>query len=513
MLRFRARSEVDIGMSTLANPTDEKKFGVIYTPKPVVDLMLRKCSGIAGKRICDPSCGDGEFLVEIAERIYRRLAKGESSKQLHYTLENLTGFDIDKEALKICRKRLNDVARKYKRKPLKWNLCLRDGLDLQKNRTLLSVMSGEKETEKFDIVIGNPPYVRIQHLEKSRREKIYRSKWELVSGCSDLFIVFFEIGLHLLKDKGELVYITPNSWLKTAAGKALRNHVKGNHNIKFLCDFGDTQVFEGYTTYTSIVILEKHGRKKEKVPAYKCDEIQKGKPLQLKNGYVVHTTDSVWSLFSKEDRNFLDECVESATATLAEIASINVGIQTLADNVFIFEAGSVDLEKEITRRIFKASVMKEGRDKTERVIIYPYKDGKLIPENELEKKYPKAYKHLLSKKKQLMARDKGEMKAENWYGYGRGVSIVSGFGTKLLTSSINPKPNFQKCEDPDALFYSGYCVKPKDENVDIDALLEELNSERMERYIRLTSSPFQGGWFSYAKKYIQSFPVTERVYT
>ena len=334
----------------------------------------------------------------------------------------------------------------------------------------------------------------------------------MVSGCSDLFIIFFEIGLHLLNDGGELVYITPNSWLKTAAGKQLREHVRDRHNIKFLCDFGDTQVFEGCTTYTSIVIMEKHGRKKKKVPAYKCDEVKKGRPLQLKNGYVVHTADSVWSLFTKEDREFLDDCFGNATARLADIASINVGIQTLADNVFILEKGTVDLEPGITKRIFKASVMKEGRDKTERVIIYPYRDGKLIPEKELKKKYPQAYKHMLSKKGQLMARDKGEMKAEDWYGYGRGVSIVSGFGEKLLTSSINPKPNFQKCDDPDALFYSGYCVKPKNENIDIDALLAELNSEKMERYIRLTSSPFQGGWFSYAKKYIQSFPVTERVY-
>ena len=72
--------------------------------------------------------------------------------------------------------------------------------------------------------------------------------------------------------------------------------------------------------------------------------------------------------------------------------------------------------------------MKDGKDKKERIVIYPYKDGKLISEAEIKSKYPKAYSYLLSRKKQLMARDKGEMPEENWYGYGRGVSIVSGFG-------------------------------------------------------------------------------------
>ena len=60
----------------------------------------------------------------------------------------------------------------------------------------------KEDIEKFDIVVGNPPYVRIQHLEESRRNKIYKSNWKMVSGCSDLFIIFFEIGLHLLQRQG-----------------------------------------------------------------------------------------------------------------------------------------------------------------------------------------------------------------------------------------------------------------------------------------------------------------------
>ena len=65
----------------------QKHFGIVYTPKPVVDVMLEKCPDIAGKRICDPSCGDGEFLVAIVERIYARMAKGEPKKPLEYTLK------------------------------------------------------------------------------------------------------------------------------------------------------------------------------------------------------------------------------------------------------------------------------------------------------------------------------------------------------------------------------------------------------------------------------------------
>ena len=111
----------------------------------------------------------------------------------------------------------------------------------------------------------------------------------------------------------------------------------------------------------------------------------------------------------------------------------------------------------------------------------------------------------------MLARDKGKIDSSKWYGYGREVSIRSGFGEKILTSSMNRAPNFQKCPDPDYLYYSGYAVKPK-EGVSVNALLEELNSKEMYQFVQLVSRPFRGGWFSYAKSVTETFPISERVY-
>ena len=111
----------------------------------------------------------------------------------------------------------------------------------------------------------------------------------------------------------------------------------------------------------------------------------------------------------------------------------------------------------------------------------------------------------------MLARDKGATEPQRWYGFGRDVAIVSGFGEKILTSAMNPAPNFQHCDDADALFYSGYSVKPRS-GVCLPALLEELNSEAMDKYIRLVSRPYRNGWYSYAKSFIRSFPVSGDVY-
>ena len=75
---------------------------------------------------------------------------------------------------------------------------------------------------------------------------------------------------------------------------------------------------------------------------------------------------------------------------------------------------------------------------------------------------------------------------------------------------MNRQPNFQRCPNPDATFYSGYCIKPK-YPVDLTVLQDVLNSDDMDFFIRHTSRPYQGGWMSYAKSFIKDFPVPESI--
>lgn len=103
-------------------------------------------------------------------------------------------------------------------------------------------------------------------------------------------------------------------------------------------------------------------------------------------------------------------------------------------------------------------------------------------------------------------REKGKIAPRRWHSFGRQVSIVSGFGDKILTSGMNKRPNFHQCPNPDATFYAGYCVKPKN-GIDPNRLTDILNSDDMEFFISATSRPYQGGWRSYAKSFIENFPV------
>ena len=489
------------------NTSGLKYLGKVYTPKWIVDHMLRPLfsESLEYVKVCDPACGEGDFLAPIVEEICKRMAGATALERtgLRATLEHITGYDVDGEAVRNCRQKLTKIVKQILGGS--WD----DSLWCIHHADALDVWGGDQG--KFDWVVGNPPYVRIQHLEVDRRKKIRSGGWKYFRGACDMYIIFFELGLHLLKDQGKLIFISPSGWLRNDAGKVLRKSLELNHGIRALYDFGNHQVFPGVSTYTCISHICK-GNPDEKTAVYRYTG------NRFNGSYRIVQSDSGWGVIDPASVK-----PKPAGATkLREIADIHVGIQTLADRVFILEVLGLNdefvivqadgrrfpVEKKAVRRILKASVMKQGQDKIERIVIYPYDcKGKLLPEEAFKEDFPLAYAWLLANKARLLARDKGTFNSKKWFGFGREVGIRSAQGEKIITSGMNPSPNFQICEDPETLFYSGYCIKPR-LNIDLGALLRELNSPAMAAHVQTFAQPFRGGWYSYAKRYIQDFPVS-----
>lgn len=494
-----------------------KQAGVVYTPSHVVAFMLDDLlpNDLGSIRICEPACGDGAFLAGCVQRICEKIIEFGPQASYVESLKWLTGFEIDDQAVEACKARLTGVCAQTlgsKAPSVDWQIRRLD---------ILSRAEWRRYANSFDYVVGNPPYVRIQHLEHDRREQIASGGWRFMNGCGDLYFLFFEAGLDLLREGGQVSFITPNSWLKSAAGRTLRTHLSANHRVRKIVDFEGHQVFPSVTTYTAIARVEKGGR---------CRQISAAKAVIRRNavvpdnGYSVDAHSPMWTLTNRAQRQKLHRLMQHGIR-LGDIAAIRVGLQTLADRVFILTVvdeddtvvmctdGSteVQLEKGSVRRIYKASVMKNGKDPEHRVAIYPYNDdGQLVSFTRLRRRYPLASKWLLRRKQVLLGRDKGRMDERKWHGYGRHVGIRSAFGIKILTSGMNKRPNFQICSDADTLFYSGYAIKPT-RKISLTDLVAELNSDRMHDFIKATSKPYQGGWWSYSKTFVQHFPVDRRV--
>ncbi len=110
----------------------------------------------------------------------------------------------------------------------------------------------------FDIVIGNPPYIRQEEL--GTLKDYLKKDYEVYTGTADILVYFYELGLRVLKENGKFSFITSNKFMRANYGKPLRSFL-GNYNLDEIIDFGDAPVFGGIAAYASIVNLQKEMQK------------------------------------------------------------------------------------------------------------------------------------------------------------------------------------------------------------------------------------------------------------
>jgi len=508
------RTEKVTNLPSYMKTTTKKTNGIVYTPRWIVDFILEEIDykiNIYNKRILDPACGEGNFLIIVVERflkdcIENNLSLNKIRKALH---NNIFGFDIDKDAITKCKTYLNDVAQKYGIDKVKWNVLQIDSLDKNKIKQYFN---------SFDYVVGNPPYVRIQHLGKERREKIQKDWAFCRSGSTDMFIAFFELGLNLLNETGKLGFITPNTYFKTKTAQTLRLYLIEKKIIRKIVDFNYHQVFDDATTCSAITILDKNWKQNKffYFKGYK-ENVKYVDEIDLPN-----INFNRWVLASNDVLKRIKE-IETRGMPLGKIAQIHVGITTLADDFYIFKDPIIDddkatirlkdgrrflIERDILKPIVKVSVLKAPNEDQNRWIVFPYKKvhGKyqIIPESELRDTYPYAYEYFLAIKDRLLLRDKGKKNPVAWYAFGRSQGLDTTWGEKILVSPLNLHPNFIVWEKEEYTFYAGYCIKF---DGDLNWLVKQLNSEDMEFYIKYAGRDYQNGYKSYAKSFISNFGI------
>lgn len=227
-------------------------------------------------RIVDPACGSGVFLV-IAfdwmkaelERVNGKLAElqGGHAGDLfdpdsEILTNNLFGVDVNSESVEIAKLSLwIKTARRGKvLDSLDGNLRVGDSLiedssyAYREHGFVWNEAFPDVFAEGgFDVVLGNPPYVRQELLKGSK--PYLKDRFEVYNGAVDLYAYFFERGLRLLKAGGRIGYISSSTFFKTGSGKRLRDFLRRKATMEIVVDFGDNQIFGGVTTYAAILTM------------------------------------------------------------------------------------------------------------------------------------------------------------------------------------------------------------------------------------------------------------------
>ncbi len=231
-------------------------------------------------RVVDPACGSGVFLVTAFDflraeydRVNKKLRdlRGEGDVlgdiedvDREVLSQNLYGVDVNEESVEITKLSLwIKTARRGKvLDSLDHTVRIGDSLIEDSNFAYLKhgfewrkAFPEVFASGGFDVVIGNPPYVRMELIKAMK--PYLETRFDVVSDRADLYCYFYERGLRLLKPGGRLGFISSSTFFKTGSGGPLRKYLLKQASIETVTDFGDLQIFAGVTTYPAILTMRK----------------------------------------------------------------------------------------------------------------------------------------------------------------------------------------------------------------------------------------------------------------
>lgn len=527
ILKRLGESKIKLGLEELIglfefviSPGDRIVTGAVYTPKNVRRAILQKVLGdkseeeLRNIRIADISCGCGGFLMDAAQWLHHKTGQN----FLEIFRKNIYGIDIQEYSIERTKILLSLLAlSEGEDDDFKFNLLCRDTLDY-------ACEDWDGRYTRFDVVVGNPPYVCSKNLSAETHAKL--SAYEVCSsGHPDLYIPFFQIAIEMLNDTGCLGYITMNTFLRSVNGRAVRNYFSQKRYSISIVDFRGYQVFDSKNTYTCLFYLDKH---------HTAESIHYAVNEQGDLSDDVHYTavrfealddGKGWTL------NNFDEttAIEAVGIQIKDYCPSRHGIATLSNDTYIFkpvaeneryytlesDGGRYSIERGICRDIVNPNKLNtiEDLDTLLEKVIYPYhvEDGRAIlyTPGEMRTLFPSAYAYLQANKSILLKRDKGDTSDyPQWYAYGRTQSLVMPRYKLFFPKFANKALRCVISDDPNLLLYNGLAFINTDERklLILKAIIE---SDLFWNYIQANGKPYSSGYYSLSGVDIKHYGIPE----
>lgn len=405
----------------------------------------------------------------------------------------------------------------------------------------------------FDAIIGNPPYVNTKEMHAllpNAEFEIYKKKYKSAYKQFDKYFIFIERAIDKVKDNGFICYIVPNKFFKIGAGENLRGLIAKGKMLVSLDDFGDAQLFEDKTIYSSIVLLCKAEQ-----TTFVYNSIDSANKLwagEAMDG--VELSEAVlnklpWRLTTDLDFMRMLQKLDTVAVPITKHADIFTGIQTSAEQkrtywftneeiideteecYTIQRNGTMfSIEKAILRPYFKPVKKSEKKQNTysylttNKHIIFPYDStGKVIPLEELKTNYPGTYEYLLANYDVLAPkgivsggkRDVNYATADTWYRYGRHQALTAFNNRKKLIVGILSKDPMYALDTNDFLIASGdtagYCAVCKQDGSPyaLEYIQAWLTNDYTERILQIIGSDFENGFYSRGRSVLVTLPFVE----
>ena len=402
----------------------------ISTKKSLLDKLETYREWLKGITICDPACGSGAFLsaalqfLKSEHQLINEMQAKVTGGGIAFAYfdndileNNLYGVDINEESIEIAKLALWLRTAQPFRKLSSLNKNIKCGNSLISDPTIAGekAFNWEKEFPEvfekggFDIIIGNPPYVNVEHIPTIDKE-YYKQNYQSFFKRSDIFTLFVEKGLcNISKKHGKIAFIIPSIVLNNLSYQPLRNLFLDNCWLQEVSYVGGA-VFSDATVDTSILIFDKLGNEKITLKhAVKFFE----PTIQVVPSDYFKTFNNVISIGEEESGQITDKLFLSDYVSIEECFNVFQGIVTGNNDAFIFEDENDAIEKGIEKELLHTYCL--GRDigkwetrNLERKILY-------LDKNTLLDKYNGTFEWLVPFKDKLMTRRECVNGSIPWY--------------------------------------------------------------------------------------------------
>lgn len=573
---------------------------IVTTPYDVVKFMVSKSlekftnekspEEIKKLRIADIACGSGIFLTEVLDYLinycqdwYEKNKKYDNLEETYTNTYKLTykekkeiltnclyGVDIDYQAVEVAKFSLllkvleNETEETViNEKPVLPSL---DSNIVNGNSLIDLEMIEDATTDelinirpfsfndinggnKFDLIIGNPPYVKTEDMIKLQDKKevqAYKSKYYVAYKQFDKYFLFIQRAVDLVKDDGTVCYIVPNKFINNVSGEKIRELISENKYLKMFIDFNYQQVFKDKTIYSSIILLNK-----SKEENFEYSYINSYEEWIINNKSDIYNEISCneidknpWILSMDLEKMKELKKLFNNSIQLSEIARPFNGVQTSLNRIYVIKGKEIlgenenyiiinkngkkyNIEKEVLKMYFQPINKVEKNVNsfdplvTDKYIIFPYdKNGELIDINLSQ--YSGIKKYLLDNydlivPKQISGKSTGRdvpnANENNWYQFGR-VQAINEFNNeeKLIVGVMSKEPMFMY-DNENLVIQSGgtagYCgIKMKENNkYDLFFLQAYLSHPIINDVMEKMGSDFEGGFYSRGTQVLEKLPI------
>lgn len=381
------------------------------------------------------------------------------------------------------------------------------------------VLDDEGRFIGFDVVIGNPPYVRQEQFKELK--PYLQNRYTVYQGTADLYSYFIEMGMELLRQGGHFQFIVANKWMRANYGKPLREWLQENVNIDAIYDFGDLPVFEEATTYPCLLQLSK----RTPTDRFYAIEIE---TLNFNNleAYIndhrfiskqTKLQPTGWALIAINAQNLLSK-IKSQGVTLGEYVDgkIYYGIKTGLNEAFVIDEETKEKlieedskNKELIKPFLAGKDIKRYQPPSTNKYLILIPSGWTNEQTDTENKwewftenYPAVSHHLNQFEKKARKRyDQGDY----WWEL-RSCTYYDEFDKpKMMLPDISLRGNFTLDQQ------GGFCIVNTAYIIGSDDkfLLGILASDLIDFYYRSTSSSYRGGYLRFIYQYLETIPIVE----